>query len=263
MSRIAVCCLAFTLVVGLVARTAAENPVKAPAIKTGVLTKPIEFKGQDADPNETLQDILDMLANRYDISFDVNEAAFKADNVEDVLQAKVMEKPLPAAKRTTIDALLKKVLARVPSSSGTTYLLRRDVIEITTASAAQTEIWGKDFDGPYLPLVHADFEKKPLAEALEELASASGFNIVIDARVAEKAKTAVTARLLNAPLDTAVRLLADMSDLKPFQTDNLLYVTTRENADRLEAQEREKANNGGEAARKGSAPPVRKPAAGV
>ncbi len=37
------------------------------------------------------------------------------------------------------------------------------------------------------------------------------------------------------PLDTAVRILADMADLQPVIMDNVIYVTTRENAVRLEA----------------------------
>jgi type II secretory pathway component HofQ len=88
-------------------------------------------------------------------------------------------------------------------------------------------------------LVHTRFENTSLTEALRELSDQAGFNVVLDARVADKAKTAmVTARLNNTPLDTAVALLADMAELKPVLTDNLLYVTSRENAAKLEEQRR-------------------------
>ena len=40
--------------------------------------------------------------------------------------------------------------------------------------------------------------------------------------------------MLNVPVDTAVRVLADMADLQPAFLDNVIYVTTRENAKRLE-----------------------------
>src|SRR5262249_56653278 len=141
----------------------------------------------------------------------------KADMSEDVLDARVLEKRLPGSRRTTLDAVLRKVLARVPCQSGATFMLRRDCVEITTVAAQHEEVWGKDYEGPFLPLVHAELDKKPLAEALDELAKASGFNVVVDTRVAEKAKAPVSARLLNTPLDTAVRLLADMAELKPVQ----------------------------------------------
>jgi hypothetical protein len=52
----------------------------------------------------------------------------------------------------------------------------------------------------------------------------------------EKGKTAVTARLINVPLDRAVRLLADMADLKAVLLGNVLYVTSKENAAQWEKE---------------------------
>jgi hypothetical protein len=255
MSRLTLCCL-IALAVVILPALADEPAPKPPRPKVGLLTTAITFEANE-DPRATLGALLDQLATRYEITFDVNEAAFRADGFEDVLEIKVVEKRLPGPKRTTLDAVLRKLLARVPGS-GATYLLRRDRIEITTSAAMREEVWGAEFAGPFLPLVHAEFDKKPLAEALDELASASGFNVVIDARMAERAKTPVSARLLNTPLDTAVRLLADMAELKPFQTDNLLYVTSRENAEKLEASEREKAASGEPGTvRRGSVPTPR------
>jgi hypothetical protein len=89
---------------------------------------------------------------------------------------------------------------------------------------------------PMLPLIQAEFEKRPLEEALKELASSAQVNIVVSAGAAEKAKLPVTASLLNVPVDTAVRILADMADLKPVLIDRVLYVTTRENAARLQEE---------------------------
>jgi hypothetical protein len=56
---------------------------------------------------------------------------------------------------------------------------------------------------------------------------------VIDARAREKATTRVTATLNNVPVDTAVLILADMADLRMIVLDNVLYVTTKENAEQL------------------------------
>src|SRR5262249_51766019 len=46
--------------------------------------------------------------------------------------------PIPPMK-TTLATVLKKILARVPVPSGATYLIRRDVIEITTGQFATAE----------------------------------------------------------------------------------------------------------------------------
>jgi len=58
---------------------------------------------------------------------------------------------------------------------------------------------------------------------------------VVDGRAAEQAKTPVSATFLNVPLETGLRVLADMADLKPVQVDNVFYVTTRDNAARFKA----------------------------
>ena len=86
--------------------------------------------------------------------------------------------------------------------------------------------------------VELSFDQRPFAKVLEELADATGFNIVLDPRVGDKAKAPLSASLKNVPLETAVRLLADMADLKPVLLDNVFYVTTRANAALLQAEEK-------------------------
>ena len=46
----------------------------------------------------------------------------------------------------------------------------------------------------------------------------------------------VSATLANAPVDTAIRVLANMADLQPAFLDNVIYLTTKENAKRLEQE---------------------------
>src|SRR5262249_37776676 len=73
----------------------------------------------------------------------------------------------------------------------------------------------------------------------------SGINVVIDCRVAESAaNTPVTATFTLVPLDTAVRFLADMADLGTVAADNVLYVTTKANAEAIRAEQaqRKRAN---------------------
>jgi hypothetical protein len=218
----------------------APPPESKPEPLPSKLAKPVKFDGWEADPKMSLQEGLDALAKDYDLTFDVNEAAFKAEMVDDVLSKPVAEKAVPRMNRASLHTVLQKVLARIPTQSGTTYVLRRNVIEITTFAAVRAEVWGADYPGPFLPLVSADFQKRPLDEALKELADQADFNVLLDPRAGEKAKAPVTARLANAPLDTAVRLLANMAELKAYQVDNVLYVTTPENAAHME-EEKQKA----------------------
>jgi hypothetical protein len=66
---------------------------------------------------------------------------------------------------------------------------------------------------------------------LKLLAETSGHNIVVDKRLGAKAQVPVSVNMLNAPLDTVVRFLADMAELDTVCLDNVIYVTTKENAE--------------------------------
>jgi len=192
------------------------------ALVLGKLSRPAKFVGFD-DPKTTFQDAVDHLAARYDVHIDVDETLFRSEMVADVMSLSIAEKALPAMKEVSLDRVLRKVLARLPVPA--TYLIRRDGIEITTVRAQRVEIWGAGYEGPFLPLAHASFEKRPLNKALQELAETTGFSVVLDARAGDKAQIAVTATFTNLPLDTAVRMLADMAGLKTSQNDNVIYVT--------------------------------------
>jgi RNA polymerase sigma factor (sigma-70 family) len=198
---------------------------------TQALARRIKFKGID-DNGQTLDDTLKQLKQRYGLNYEINEQAFNRENVNDpgmILLAQ--QKPLPPMQGT-LAAVLKAILARVPVQSGATYLVRGDSIEITTMTALQNEVWGPDFDGPFLPLVHLKAKKWPLSDALDQLADQGRLNIVYLAS-ADKAATPVTARLTNVPADTAVRLLAAQAGLSVVQRDNVLLVATPEQAEAM------------------------------
>jgi hypothetical protein len=196
------------------------------------LTRQIRFEGI-ADPKATLADVLQLLNKHYDLPFDVNEKAFAFEQVPDPHKAEVGS--LPAMKDVRLDTVLRKVLRRVPIASGATWMIRPDHIEITTGTFQAAEVWGP-YKGPHLPLVSATLVQMPLDDALRELAEQAEFNVLLDSRAGDSSKTPVTARLRNTPLDTAVRLLADMAGLRSVHLDNVLYVTTKENAAALEAR---------------------------
>jgi hypothetical protein len=143
--------------------------------------------------------------------------------------------------KTSLRIILGKILDRVPASSGATVVIRKNSIEITTMAALRKEL-GRGDQEPLLPLTNANFERRPLDDALKHLVEQTHFSILVDPRVGDQAKQVVSAPLLNVPLDTAVRLLADMVDLDSVLQDNVLYVTTHENAARMR---HEKSNRKG------------------
>jgi type II secretory pathway component GspD/PulD (secretin) len=138
---------------------------------------------------------------------------------------------LPKMRGVKLSLILSRILAQVEGA----YLVRPDGIEVTTAKHATPGQWSS-FPSNEVPSVATVFEAKPLEEALRELSDATGISILVDPRGGEKVKAPLTANLKNVPLDTAVNLLADMAGLKVVTVDNVLYVTTVENAKGWEAR---------------------------
>ncbi len=192
----------------------------------------VDFPGFD-DPKLTLQDALEYLANRYDLAFDVDEKAFGQkfgkDGQGSVLTEEIAKTPLPPARNARLDNVIRKILVRIDVPSGATYLIRRDHVYITTQAAASKEILG-DPKLPLPPLVQGRVDKCPLQNALSEIAESTEVSVVLDESVAEKGSQTVTARFLNTPVDTAVRVLANRANLSVVRLDNVLYVTTPEKA---------------------------------
>jgi hypothetical protein len=81
--------------------------------------------------------------------------------------------------------------------------------------------------------VSIDLEKIELGKALRQLARETGTNLILDTRVAKDGQAPVTLQMEDVPLETAVRLMAEMVNLKPVRVGNTLFVTSKANATEL------------------------------
>jgi RNA polymerase sigma factor (sigma-70 family) len=210
-------------------------PLKTPFDEIrGTLRRTIDFQGFD-DPKLSLLEALDNLSKRYQVQFSINEKAFRSEAVDlDAAATRIAEQQPIAPFKTSLHNVLNKVLARVPVPSGVVYLVRKDHVEITTGQAACAEL---KVAADQLPtLVHHDFRQADLAEALMKVMEDSDANIVFDPRINLKpgGKLQITSRLMNVPVETALKLLANMADLAVAKLDNVYYVTTPENAAKLQ-----------------------------
>jgi type II secretory pathway component HofQ len=134
---------------------------------------------------------------------------------------------------------LSTVLGMLVAQLKGTYLVHNDYVELTTLPRTRVESWTtpgqpRDAGVAVAQMVDADFAKIPLDQALQALADQSGINVLLDPRAAESAKAAVSATLNHVPVDTAVQVLADMAGLKSLAIDNVIYVTTKDNASDLQ-----------------------------
>jgi len=81
--------------------------------------------------------------------------------------------------------------------------------------------------------VSVDCDGTEFATAAKQLALDTGANVVVDPRLGDKAKKAVTLKLEDVPLETAVRLLAEIADLRAVRMNNVLFVTAPDKAKAL------------------------------
>jgi hypothetical protein len=236
----AACLLVFTALYGWAQSTPGESrPHSQPVdFYPRKLQRLITFPGID-NPKTTLHEALDRLGKESGLVFDVNERTFKFENVMDVLKTQIADpNPIPAMENVRADQVLDRILSRIPTPSGATWIVRKDRVEITTGQVQQAEIWEEFHQGPFYRLVHLAVKEQALADVLNDLASQADVNIVLDRRVSDRARIAITFRVTNAPLDTVLRLLTEMVDLEALAVNNVIFVTTKANAQALAAKVR-------------------------
>jgi RNA polymerase sigma factor (sigma-70 family) len=221
------------------------------------LQKPVDLV-RGIDQNTPLSDALAFISDHFGVPIIVETDAFKyetmlsgVDSAGDVTAQPV---GLTKVSKIPLGTVLRLVLLQVEDA---TYVVRPEGIVVTTWRRTQPAAW----TGAHrrsAPAVSALLEKTPLSEALKDLADQTGINVVLDPRVGDKGITEMSTTLSNVPLDTAVRLLADMADLKVVAMDNVLYVTSPAKARVLQAEQQrrdDKASSG----KQPPAEPAKKP----
>lgn len=126
-------------------------------------------------------------------------------------------------KKMAAGQLLGAALAQIKTQNAT-FLIRAGQVEILTKSQAGKEhLLNQTF--------WADFKNVSLENALDELGDLTGVSVVLDGRAKDMKKTAITARFRNdVAVQDAVRILAEMADLKLVHLPTGLFVTTVEQA---------------------------------
>jgi hypothetical protein len=192
------------------------------------LAKPVTLE-KGFDQGTKLQEALDFLSDRYEVSFILDRRGFQEELGSEAAEQEIR---LPKLIGVRLSTVLRMITDQVSGS----YLIKPDHILVTTWQRTRPESWKDEESRRWAVKIDAAFDHMPLADALRELGDSSGINVVLDPRTAEIAKMPMTLTLNNVPIDTAVRLLADMADLRSVVMDNVLYVTTQANAHHLNAR---------------------------
>lgn len=209
-------------------------------------------QGLDKTP---LRDVLEYLSDRYAVQLRFDYAAFARLNFQQVPQLLDVPVSITKGRNLTLHQLLDEALAQVPLESSAIGLRlgilvkagqimivpHYDVADQFPDTKGQAELpfpLGTSASA-FGESITVNAEEQSLQEILRDLADMTGANIVIDVRAKDKTASKMSIQLQSCPLRTAVQLLADMADLKVAELDNVLYVTTAENATRIQKEHQE------------------------
>jgi hypothetical protein len=214
------------------AKPAADAPATGPAALVAKLTGPASI--DKPIDNLPLRDVLDALSEQYHVTFVINDKAFNLIGKKTVQDEQVRLQRMP---NVTLDAILRNVLPQVNGA----VMVRQNHLEVTSLDDAILESRNGlqiSFPQEMQPLVNVVCEERLLDKVLADLSRQTGRNVILDSRVKDRDRLAVTVSLLNTPLETATRIIGEMLNLKTVSIDNVLFVTTREYAAELLADDK-------------------------
>jgi len=174
------------------------------------------------DQNTPFREAMSYISERYGMTIRIDLESFQADQNPNVEATPVK---LPRLANVQLVTGLRPILEQVRAD----FYTKGDVLMVVPRRYIEA---GSVFKHP----VKVSFSKRPLAEALGELSDLSGVRVVLDSRGQKEDKLVVSADFRNVPVQDAVRDLADKAGMKSVVTENLLYVTSKKNADRLEKE---------------------------
>jgi hypothetical protein len=171
----------------------------------------------------------------------VNLEAFKSEPTDSGEQIYEMQVKFPQfPRRMSVATALKVALSQVVATKAT-FLVRDQYVEITSVNEAS-------LNRLLQQKVFATFDRRPFAEAIEELSAPSGVTVILDPRLADKLKAPVTATLkYDIPLEGALRLLADTVGAKLYVSEDGVYITSAANAEALEKDRKRRLEQRGAA----------------
>jgi hypothetical protein len=124
-------------------------------------------------------------------------------------------------------ARVKTVLRSILTAHNLSYAIVGDIVYISTDEMTMFRQMQQR--------VNIDLEKMEFTAALRQLGKETATNLIVDSRVAKEAGQVVSLQAEDVPLETAVRLMAEMVGLKPVRIGNVLFVCSKANAQELRA----------------------------
>jgi hypothetical protein len=189
--------------------------------------------GSVPNPREGLDQVVTLDIDRQSLSAAVAQLRDKT-KLNIVLDNQALQQvgvnpdqPAAPAQADLKDVKVRAALRTLLTPYNLTFVVIGDSVVITTEEEATARQMGQRVS------VHLD--KVEFAAALKQIARDTGVNLPLDPRADKEASAKVSLDADDIPLETAVRLLAEMAGLKPVRAANTLFVTKKEVAAAMRA----------------------------
>jgi hypothetical protein len=135
-------------------------------------------------------------------------------------------------KLITVDELIRDLVDQIKTRDGA-IVLRNGIVVVMAKRSASTQALLRT-------KACARFDKVPLADVLRDLSDMSGVSILFDPRVGDKAQLPTSIELRgDISFGAALKIVAEMADLRVVQVDGGVYVTTPTTAEAIERRVRQ------------------------
>lgn len=208
---------------------------EAPRATTQTLHEALtaDLETRDFHTPMTLRDFVQLIYEKFgamgkDVPVVVDVGSFRQDNpdVGDLWEAQVRLHHTP--KRLQFGRMMQQIVDQLPAPASV--LVRNGAVEIVSRESTTMPVM-------LFQKVLTRFDRAPVAEVMRQLSEKSGVSIIIDPRVDKKKDAAISAEFRgDITLESALRLVANMADLKIVLMDRGVFVTTPENAATLERE---------------------------
>jgi hypothetical protein len=222
-----------------VARTSVPQPgattpaQPAPAGKVATTTPDKLRQGLDKTitidyVGQSLHDVLNHFRDRTNLPINVDQMAFMHMGING-------EVPMTQVEVKAKNEKASSVLRRLLSGHRLSYVVLEDSLLVTTEEMAVVRQMRQR--------VSVDVDEVPLKKAARDLAKSHGINLVFDPLVKQTVDTQVTLQLDNTGIETALRLLAELANLKAVRMGNVMFITSEAKAKKIREEEPHQFDN--------------------
>jgi hypothetical protein len=226
MRRVPACWRVAAVLVGVVAPALLSAAPAAPE-KSDQAVSPVEKLHKDLDKTISIKIEKQPLTIAMDMLHDKSNISFVLDGVTIQQLGFTPDMPPSPVDVDLKDVKVRSALRSILAPYGLSYAPIGDTVVVTTEDMAMLRQMRQR--------VNVDLSKVELTRALRQLAHDTATNVIVDSRAEKDAQATVTMQLEDVPLETAVRLLAEMANLKPVRVGNVLFVTGKANANEMRA----------------------------